>query len=180
VPALSTRRVDTEVELQSGQSFAIAGLLDNQTTESLSKIPGLSDIPLLGKLFTSKNINRSNSELIVIVTPELVEPIPEGQNVPDLQRPAQFLEGPGIMTQAPRTPGTDQTGRSPARLPRTEISVQEMQQLQKASGQQVQSGASQTGPAFPLVITPAAPPPTGDSGGSAGTTPGGASPGRSN
>jgi pilus assembly protein CpaC len=182
VPALSTRRVDTEVELQSGQSFAIAGLLDNETTESLSKIPGLADIPLLGKLFTSKVISKSNSELVVIVTPELVEPIPVGQAAPDLTRPDGFIQGPGVLTQAPRTPGTDQTGAGPARLPRTEISVQEMQQLQKASGPQFQSGASQTGPAFPLVITPTAPaPPTGDPGSSAGgAASGGAAPGRSN
>ena len=55
-PALSTRRVQTEVELESGQSFVIAGLLDNQMTETISKIPGLASIPLLGKLFTSKAI----------------------------------------------------------------------------------------------------------------------------
>ena len=83
VPALTTRKVETEVELEDGQSFAIAGLLDRQTTESLSKIPGLGDIPILGKLFSSKTISRSNSELVVIVTPELVvadiakeEPLP--------------------------------------------------------------------------------------------------------
>jgi pilus assembly protein CpaC len=179
VPALSTRRVETDVELQSGQSFAIAGLLDNETTESLSKIPGLGDIPLLGKLFTSKTISKSNSELIVIVTPELVEPIPEGQSPPDLPRPSSFIQGPGILTQPPRTPGTDQTGPGPVRLPRTEISVQEMQQIQKASGQQTQNGASQNAPAFPLVITPttppqAAPPPT------SGAAPGGTAPGSSN
>jgi pilus assembly protein CpaC len=169
VPALSTRRVETEIELQSGQSFAIAGLLDNETTEALSKIPGLSDIPLLGKLFTSKSITKSNSELVVIVTPELVEPIPAGQAVPDLTRPDSFIQGPGVLNQAPRTPGIDQTGAGPARLPRTEISVQEMQQLQKASGQQVQQGASpQAAPAIPLVITPTAPPPT------SGAAPGGA------
>lgn len=175
VPALSTRRVETEVELQSGQSFAIAGLLDNETTESLSKIPGLADIPLFGKLFTSKVISKSNSELVVIVTPELVEPIPEGQAMPDLPRPDSFIQGPGILNQPPRTPGTDQTGPGPVRLPRTEISVQEMQQLQKASGQQTQSGASQTPAAFPLVISPTGPaapaaPPPGDSGSSGGGT----------
>ncbi len=186
VPALSTRRVDTEVELQSGQSFAIAGLLDNETTESLSKIPGLSSIPLFGKLFTSKAISKSNSELIVIVTPELVEPIAEGQAAPDLPRPDSFIQGPGILTQPPRTPGTDQTGPGPARLPRTEISVQEMQQIQRTIGQQTQGGATQgganqTGPAFPFVIAPTSPPPTGDPGtSSGGTAPGAAAPGKSN
>lgn len=158
VPALDTRKVETEVELQSGQSFAIAGLLDNQTTEALSKIPGLANIPVLGKLFTSKSITKSNSELIVIVTPELVEPIPEGQTPPDLVRPDSFIKGPGIPTQAPRTPGTDQTGPGPARPPRTEISVQEMLQIQKVNQQQQQGqGAAQPsalGP--PLIINPAA------------------------
>ena len=55
IPGLSTRRVQTEVELESGQSFVIAGLLDNQTTENLYKIPGLGNIPLLGKLFQSQD-----------------------------------------------------------------------------------------------------------------------------
>jgi len=175
VPALDTRRVDTEVELQSGQSFAIAGLLDNQTTEALSKIPGLSNIPLLGKLFTSKSISKNNSELLVIVTPELVEPIPEGQSIPDLPRPTSFIEGPGILTQAPRTPGTDQTGPGPARPVRTEISVQEMQQLQRAAQQQNQGAPGQQSgssaePAAPLSINPAAamPLPAIDPGASAG------------
>jgi pilus assembly protein CpaC len=130
VPALATRRVETEVELQSGQTFAIAGLLDNRSTESLSKIPGLADIPVLGKLFTSKSISKSNSELMVIVTPELVAPIPEGQPVPDLPRPTPFLEGPGILDQAPRTPGTSVTGPAPAKPRRSELPVQEMQKIE--------------------------------------------------
>ena len=57
VPALSTRKVSTEIELESGQSFVIAGLLDNTTTDNLSKVPGIGDIPILGKLFQSKTIN---------------------------------------------------------------------------------------------------------------------------
>jgi pilus assembly protein CpaC len=129
VPALTTRKLETEVELEDGQSFAIAGMLDRQTTEVLSKIPGLGDIPLLGKLFTSRTVNKSNSELMVIVTPELVAPIPKEQPLPDLQRPMTWLDGPGVMQTAPRTPGTDQTGPVPARVTRTEIPVQEMQKI---------------------------------------------------
>lgn len=132
IPALDKRRVETEVELHSGQSFAIAGLLDNRTTESLSKIPGLGDIPLFGKLFQTRATSKSNSELLVIITPELVEPIPAGEAPPDLPRPKSFLEGPGVLTQAPRTPGTDQTGPGAPRPLRTEIPVQELQQLMKA------------------------------------------------
>ena len=55
IPALATRRIQTEIELESGQSFAIAGLLDNRLTETMAKIPGLANIPLLGKLFQSKS-----------------------------------------------------------------------------------------------------------------------------
>jgi pilus assembly protein CpaC len=78
IPGLDVRRVRTEIELQNNQSFAIAGLLDNRVTENLSKIPGLGDIPLLGKLFQSQSVSKTNSEVLVVVTPELVQPIPAG------------------------------------------------------------------------------------------------------
>ena len=60
IPALATRRVNTEVELSAGQSFVIGGLLDNRTTENLNKVPGIGDIPIIGKLFQSKTTNKSN------------------------------------------------------------------------------------------------------------------------
>jgi pilus assembly protein CpaC len=72
VPALSTRRADTQVQLRDGQSFAISGLLDRRTTDNLSQVPVLGQLPILGNLFRSKNINRSTVELIVIVTPTIV------------------------------------------------------------------------------------------------------------
>jgi len=75
VPALSTRRAETEIELKDGQSFGIAGLLDNRATVQLSKVPGIGDIPVLGELFRSRSVNRSNTELLVLVTPHLVDPI---------------------------------------------------------------------------------------------------------
>ena len=168
IPALDTRRVDTEVELQSGQSFAIAGLLDNQTTEALSKIPGLANIPVLGKLFTSKSITKSNSELLVIVTPELVAPIPEGQAPPDLPRPDSFIQGPGILTQPPRTPGTDQTGPGPARPVREPKfrcrRCSKSQRAQPSRGRALPRSLLASG--APLMINPAAampPPAAGDS-----------------
>jgi pilus assembly protein CpaC len=153
VPALATRRIDTEVELESGQSFAIAGLLDNRTTESLSKIPGLANIPLFGKLFQTKSVSKTNSELMVIVTPELVAPIAEGQALPDLPRPTSFLEGAGIVTQAPRTPGTDVTGPAPPRPRRAEVPVQEMQQIQRdllSAGTAPQVAATPQNPTQPI------------------------------
>ena len=75
VPAISTRRAETEIELKDGQSFGIAGLLDNRAQVQLSKIPGIGDIPILGNLFRSRSINRSDSELLVMVTPRIVDPV---------------------------------------------------------------------------------------------------------
>ena len=75
IPAIATRRADTQVELRDGQSFAISGLLDHRTTDILSKMPGIGDVPILGQLFRSKNINHSTVELVVIVTPTIVDPL---------------------------------------------------------------------------------------------------------
>lgn len=124
IPALSTRRVDTEVELADGQSFAIAGLLDNRTTESLSKIPGLASIPFLGKLFQSMNTSRSNTELIVIVTPELVRPIPVGKPVPQIPLPKEFMKDTAIV--APQTPGEAVTGPVSPLLKKQQVPVEEL------------------------------------------------------
>jgi pilus assembly protein CpaC len=85
VPAISTRRADTEVELRNGQSFGIAGLLDRRTTVQLSKVPGIGDVPILGNLFRSKSYNRSNTELLVMVTPIIVDPLSD--NVVSAQVP---------------------------------------------------------------------------------------------
>ena len=79
VPALTTRRAETTVELGSGQSFAIAGLIQNNITESLAKYPGLSDIPVLGALFNSNSFQRAETELVIIVTPYIVQPIAPGR-----------------------------------------------------------------------------------------------------
>ena len=76
IPALSTRRVESEMDLEDGQSFAIAGLIDNTVTQQFSKIPGIGDIPVLGKLFQSKSVNKSRNELLVVVTPRIVKPSP--------------------------------------------------------------------------------------------------------
>jgi pilus assembly protein CpaC len=77
IPAISTRRADTQVELRNGQSFAISGLLDHRTSDIFSKMPGIGDVPVLGQLFKSKNVNHSTVELMVVVTPMLVDPLNE-------------------------------------------------------------------------------------------------------
>ena len=92
IPGLSVRRVKTEIEIGNNQSFAIAGLLDNRLTDQLSKVPGLGDIPLFGKLFQSRAVSKNNSELLVVVTPELVQPIPAGADLPGISMPKPFLK----------------------------------------------------------------------------------------
>ncbi len=72
IPSIDIRRVKTEVELSEGQSFAIGGLLDNRETKTFQKIPFIGDVPILGKLFQSISKTRNNTELMVIVTPEIV------------------------------------------------------------------------------------------------------------
>jgi len=72
VPALSTRRTETEVELQNGQTFAIAGLMNNTVTDSMRKIPGIGDVPILGWLFKSKAMQKNQTELVVMITPHIV------------------------------------------------------------------------------------------------------------
>jgi pilus assembly protein CpaC len=114
IPGLTTRRVQTEIELESGQSFAIGGLLDRQMTETLEKVPLLSSIPVLGKLFQSRSTTKENNELLVIVTPEVLRPMAQGQEPPRLEFPGA-LSGPDTV---PRTPGTSATG--PVAAPPTE------------------------------------------------------------
>ena len=74
IPALTVRRAETTVELGSGESFALAGLLRNTTTQNVSKVPGLGDLPILGQLFRSEQFQRNETELVIIVTPYLVKP----------------------------------------------------------------------------------------------------------
>ncbi len=79
VPGLSTRRADTTIELASGQSFVIAGLLSEASSENIHKTPGLGDIPILGDLFRSEQFQRDETELIIVVTPYLVRPVSNGR-----------------------------------------------------------------------------------------------------
>jgi pilus assembly protein CpaC len=86
IPALTTRRVETDVELAEGQSFVIGGLVDDQVTATWSQIPGLAHIPLLGALFKSRSENKTKTELIVVVTPEVAAPLagpPSGPAMPE-------------------------------------------------------------------------------------------------
>lgn len=96
IPALSTRRAETEVELRSNQSFAISGLLDQRTTDIMSKNPGAANIPILGYLFKSKNVNHSTTELVIIVTPTVVDPITETAQPTQPNMPIPTLDKKGF------------------------------------------------------------------------------------
>jgi pilus assembly protein CpaC len=156
VPGLATRRVQTEVELESGQSFVIAGLLNNQVTENLSKMPGLANIPLFGKLFQSRTLNKNNSELLVMVTPELVRPLPANVKPPEVLAPVPFLKD--APTSAPQQPGGDVTGAAALVWKRESLPIEELKTPPQA-GISAESAVSVTAPGAPAGI-PAPPAPT--------------------
>jgi len=104
LPALSTRRVESEMSLADGQTFAIAGLVDNRVTELMNKIPGIGDVPILGKLFQSKSLSRSKNELLVIVTPHIVKPMTPDQVPHGPNYPLPFMDQP--KNSQPAAPGS--------------------------------------------------------------------------
>lgn len=91
IPALTTDRVESEMNLRDGQSFAIAGLLDNRVTKTFEKIPGIGDIPILGKLFQSQSLTKSANELLIVVTPHVVHPLSADQVPKGPAFPQTFL-----------------------------------------------------------------------------------------
>ena len=130
LPALSTRRTETEVELRDGQTFAIAGLMNNTLTNSMSKIPGIGDIPIIGLLFRSKAHQKNQTELVVMITPTIVRRGAPGvsEGLPSLVQP--YLGAPDktypnpdawvgsprypANQPAPRNNGTDASAGQPA------------------------------------------------------------------
>jgi pilus assembly protein CpaC len=124
IPALTTRRAETTIELGSGQSFMIAGLMSNNSNNTIEKTPGAGDIPILGSLFRSTNFQRGETELVIVVTPYLVKPVSadeialptDGYNAPnELQRILGNMEADGHSREKRPGPTTapDQTGAAP-------------------------------------------------------------------
>jgi pilus assembly protein CpaC len=140
IPAITSRKVRTEVELSPGQSFAIGGLLEKQLTNTVNKIPGLGDIPLIGKLFQSRNYTRENTELLVIVTPQLVQPIPAGQPAPALHFPREFMEDENEGHVANPT-----TNASTAGTPQESIPIEKLVDSMKTPELNLQQGQPTTG-----------------------------------
>lgn len=108
IPALATRRIETNIELVEGQSFVIGGLMDDRVTESMSRIPGLSNIPLLGTLFKSRNETKSKSELVVIVTPEVSTPGEPVAAPKNMEFPLEFMKP--VTKEAASLPNGNSTG----------------------------------------------------------------------
>ncbi|HEX3184603.1 MAG TPA: type II and III secretion system protein family protein [Pyrinomonadaceae bacterium] len=165
VPALRTRRAKTGVELRDGQSFALAGLLDNNETQSISKIPGIGNIPILGNLFTSKSFQKQETELMFIVTADLVKPVnrddlPRLKNIDNLKNGSPLGVEPkngGVsgVSGFSTTPGaTAEENAAPAPQP-------------KAPAATTPSGATENGEKKPASPPTAAVPATANK----GTTP---------
>lgn len=113
IPALTTRRTETEIELMDGQTFAIAGLLNSSMNNTLQKVPGIGDIPILGLLFKSKAAQKDRTELVVIITPHILPRNSPGVtgDLPRMQEPflPGFTEKESVPLPPPaftRPPGT--------------------------------------------------------------------------
>jgi pilus assembly protein CpaC len=156
IPAISIRKVKSEVELTEGQSFAIGGLLDNRETQTFQKLPFISSVPILGKLFQSISRTKTNTELIVIVTPEIVQPIPAGAPLPKLNYPEPFLESNSNIPM--HTPDQNHGAAKPAP---TAMPVEKLIESMKPETPLVDNSGPSGG--YSSSSTPSAP--------SAGTTP---------
>lgn len=117
VPGIDIRNVNTEVELKNGQSFVIGGLLDQRETKTFEKIPFIGDIPILGKFFQSIKNQKQNTELVVIVTPEIVKPIQPGQPVPSPKYPNKFLSRTSSTPMRNPEPAVATTAQAPEAIP---------------------------------------------------------------
>ena len=121
IPALSTRRIETNIELGAGQSFVIGGLLDDRLDDSMNKIPGLSSVPLLGQLFKSRSENKSRTELVVLVTPEIVDPLNPGEALPLPVMPREFM-GP-VLSPSALPPAKSSRKKGPDKRSKSALNV---------------------------------------------------------
>src|SRR5262245_16408056 len=166
IPALSTRRAETELELQNGQTFAIAGLMSNQMQTTMQKIPGIGDIPVLGYLFRSKAAKRDQTELVVMITPEILPNNSPGVT-PNLPRyPETFMPPLSDLKKTAPAPAPAFTGASrslaanpaaaaPVADNRTEIERAQDRALAALDGQNPQpAAAASVAPPAAAVASP--------------------------
>jgi pilus assembly protein CpaC len=160
VPALSTRRTETEVELQDGQTFAIAGLMNNTVASTMSKVPGIGDIPILGYLFRSRAYQKQQTELVVMITPQIVRRGSTGVSAglptivePYMSAPKKPMPQPAPYVGSPRYP-TDGSQPPAAGAPRRDdASVSQP----SAQPQVTPVPAAQPAPVVPAPVTAPAP-----------------------
>jgi pilus assembly protein CpaC len=103
IPALSTRKAETRVVLRSGQTFAISGLLDKTATDQFGSTPGIASIPIIGQLFKNKNINHTSQELVVIVTPTVIDPVTDTAFPEEPKLPVPMLDYSKFDKSIPET-----------------------------------------------------------------------------
>ncbi|WP_022683055.1 type II and III secretion system protein family protein [Sphingobium bisphenolivorans] len=141
VPALKSRTAETTVELGSGQAFMIAGLLNNETSNAIDKVPGLGNLPILGSLFKSRQFQRNETELVIVVTPYLVRPM----NAADVRLPTDGFrnanQGQGLFLQqghdgisGARAPMPSRAPTGPAPAPGPQASVAPATQTAQRNG----------------------------------------------
>jgi len=135
IPALATRRMETNVELGEGQSFVIGGLIDDRVTSTMTKIPGLASIPLLGMLFKSREERKNHTELIVMVTPEVTRPLQPGDPDPTPVMPYEFLQ-PVAPKERSAVPGDVRASDGNSTVGQVVIEKEEKDSKKKAKRQQ--------------------------------------------
>ena len=163
IPALSTRRTETEVELRDGQTFAIAGLMNNTLTNSMSKIPGIGDIPILGLLFRSKAHQKNQTELVVMITPTIVRRGQTGvsEGLPSLVEPymgapSKTHPNPDPYVGSPRYPTNQKPQSSSSGKPAPQAQAAPAAKPQGHSGSSPSQGAPWPGSSSaqtPAVVT---------------------------
>ncbi len=148
VPALKSRTAETTVELGSGQAFMIAGLLNNETGNTINKVPGLGDIPILGSLFKSRSFQRSETELVIIVTPYLAKPM----NASDVRLPTDGFrnatQAQGLLLQQGNDGISGARGQGPTRAPGSPTPVGPQAAATVRSDNKAKSGAVAPGFSF--------------------------------
>lgn len=117
VPGIDVRDVNTQVDLKNGQSFVIGGLLNNRETKTFEKIPFIGDVPILGKFFQSVDTKKQNTELVVIVTPEIVKPIQPGHVVPAIKYSDKFMPPTSNTPMRNPEPAKPVTAHAPSAIP---------------------------------------------------------------
>jgi len=176
VPALTTRRTETTVDLASGQSFAIAGLMQNNVTQNIQKFPGLGSVPVLGALFRSNKFERNETELVVIVTPYIVRPVSNAKKLAlptdgyiaatdaqQITNGADYQPVPVQQSPLPQ-PSASRPQMAPVQISQAEISQTQMPRQQIAAAPmpppQAQPMPAAPIPAAPVQVAPAHPQPT--------------------